>query len=213
MVLFLWSLSLPSTFSTSVKGRFKSPPSKMLSVLLRRMGSSDFVKKVNLLVLAIGSININQTQIILINIYVATRKRPFFSTVFSRKSTFREGLNNIITPLLCLKPCANRILPPHSTRHTSSKLGSPQVSCKKIISNLFRWSHRKIQSFHRLIDLLRPLIVSETALRQFRVFLSSLRIHFRVYYDVFHTVQVVMLQHFTPVWCRVSVEFGRVRSR
>ena len=213
MVLFLWSLSLPSTFSTSVKGRFKSTPSKMLSVLLRRMGSSDFVKKVNLLVLAIGSININQTQIILTNIYVATRKRPFFSTVFSTKSTFREGLNNIITPLLLSKPCANRILPPHSTRHTSSKLGSPQVSCKKIISNLFRWSHRKIQSFHRLIDLLRPLIVSETALRQFRVFLSSLRIHFRVYYDVFHTVQVVMLQHFTPVWCRVSVEFGRVRSR
>ena len=213
MVLFLWSLSLPSTFSTSVKGQFKSPPIKMLSVLLRRMGSSDFVKKVNLLVLAIGSININQTQIILINTYVATRKRPFFSTVFSRKSTFREGLNNIITPLPCLKPCANRILPPHSTRHTSSKLGSPQVSCKKIISNLFRWSHRKIQSFLRLIDLLRPLIVSETALRQFRVFLSSLRIHFRVYYDVFYTVQVVMLQHFTPVWCRVSVEFGRVRSR
>ena len=213
MVLFVWSLSLPPTFSISVKGQFKSPPSKMLSVLLRRMGSSDFVKKVNLLVLAIGSININQTQIILTNIYVATRKRPFLSTVFSTKSTFREGLNNIITPLLLSKPCANRILPPHSTRHTSSKLGSPQVSCKKIISNLFRWSHRKIQSFHRLIDLLRPLIVSETALRQFRVFLSSLRIHFRVYYDVFHTVQVVMLQHFTPVWCRVSVEFGRVRSR
>ena len=156
MVLFLWSLSLPPTFSTSVKGQFKSPPSKMLSVLLRRMGSSDFVKKVNLLVLAIGSININQTQIILINIYVATRKRPFFSTVFSRKSTFREGLNNIITPLLCLKPCANRILPPYSTRQTSSKLGSLQVCCKKIISNLFTCSHRK--SFPRLIDLLRPLI-------------------------------------------------------
>ena len=115
----------------------------------------------------------------------ATRKRPFLSTVIYRKSTFREGLHNIITPSLCLKQCANRISAPHSARHTSSKLGSPQVSCKKIISNLLRWNYRKC--FLRLIDLLRPLIFSETALRQVHVFLISLRIHFRVYYDVFHT--------------------------
>ena len=69
------------------------------------------------------------------------------------------------------------------------------------------------EEFLRLIDLLRPLIFSETALRQVHVFLISLRIHFRVYYDVFHTVQVVILQRFTPVWCRVSVELGRGRSR
>ena len=93
----------------------------------------------------------------------AMRKRPFLSTVISRISTFRKGLNNIITPLLCLEPYANRISSPHSARHTSSKLASLQVSCKKIISNLFRWSHRK--SFRRLIDLLRPLIFSETSLR------------------------------------------------
>ena len=62
----------------------------------------------------------------------------------------------MITPLLCLEPCANRISPPHSARHTSSKQGSLLVSCKKkIISNLSRWSHRK--SFLRLIDLLSPL--------------------------------------------------------
>ena len=54
MVLFLWSMSLPPNFSTSVKEQFKSPPSKMLS-----NGIDDFVEKVNLLVLVIGSININ----------------------------------------------------------------------------------------------------------------------------------------------------------
>ena len=171
MVLFLWSLSLPPTFSTSVKGQFKSPPSKMLSVLLRRMGSSDFVKKVNLLVLAIGSININQTQIILINIYVATRKRPFLSTVFSRKSTFREGLNNIITPLLCLKPCANRISPPHSARHTSSP---SQDRHRFLVKKLYQIYSDGATERASSVDLLRPLIFSATALRQ----LVSLRIHF-----------------------------------
>ena len=93
MVLLIWSLSLPPTFSTTVNGQLKSPPSNVLLVLLRRMGSMILSKKLTCLFWSLGAYKLTSHNSSWLIFMFATRKRPFLSTVISRISTFREGLN------------------------------------------------------------------------------------------------------------------------
>ena len=74
---FLMEDVFPTHFVKTDIGQLKSPRTKILLVILQRIGSR-ILPKINLLVLVIRSVDVNRTQLVFIDVYVRDKKTAVF---------------------------------------------------------------------------------------------------------------------------------------